>query len=272
MIKILSSNHQIFSVYIFCNTLASYKGILFCELQELNPETFSNFQSLHKLTLVKSTPELLEALCGSLKNNLEAVCTESCETQFYECKETPQNIEDGLIDAVLPAVLESPTGDDVDPALDDESNLVTEETPKEVTTEASITKGEVTVANEGATSKISGNSRLGNIPEQAISNKENIVASEAPKNEINQQTNETDLHVGATTTDGKPGGVDKSVIGIIVAGMVVIVAGITIKKNWSSIRKRFSSTPTAAERAGANANGTTPEEVVPLQDKDKSPV
>lgn len=226
------------------------------------------FHSLRKLTLAKSSPDLLEALCVSLKSNLETVCTESCETQSYECKETLQNIEDNLLAAVEPAVFDSPTNDDSDPALDN-TPLVTEETLKEVTTEASIHKDEVTVANEGTTMKISGNSRLLNIPEQA--NKLSVEVPEAPKNEISDQTSETDVNVGATTTDGKPGGVDKSVIGIIVAGMVVVVAGIAIKKNWSSIRKRFSSTPRAAERAGANANGTTPEEV-PLQDKDKSPV
>lgn len=229
-----------------------------------------NFHSLRKLTLAKSTPDLLEALCVSLKSSLETVCTESCETQFYECKETLQNIEDNLLDAVLPAALDSPTNEDSDPALDN-TPVLTEETLKEVTTEASIHKDEVTVANDGTTMKISGNSRLLNMPEQATLNKLSVEVPEAPKNEISDQTSETDVNVGATTTDGKPGGVDKSVIGIIVAGMVVVVAGIAIKKNWSSIRKRFSSTPRAAERAGANANGTTPEEV-PLQDKDKSPV
>ncbi|XP_075978355.1 uncharacterized protein LOC142978020 [Anticarsia gemmatalis] len=76
--------------------------------------------------------------------------------------------------------------------------------------------------------------------------------------------------VGATTSGAKTGGVDKSVIGIIVAGMVLVIAGITIKKNWSSIRNRFSSSPRSAQdRTGVNANGTAPEEV-PLQEK--SPV
>lgn len=296
------------------------------------------------------TPELLQDLCGSLINSLEAVCTESCKTQIYECNETliktPRTNGDGdnFIDAVIPNVLDSPVSDDADPALDDKTQLGTEETPKEVTTVASITKetdtvanegtaseisdnsrfGNVqvqatpnrpnievpeapkseisvqstlddktqlgieetpkevstvasinkqgdTVANEGTASEISGNSRFGNVAVQATPNRLNIVVPETPKNEISDQSSETDLHVGATTTDGKTGGVDKSVIGIIVAGMVVVVAGIAIKKNWSSIRKRFSPTPTAAERADANVNGTLPEEV-PLQDKDKSPV
>lgn len=226
---------------------------------------------MRKLVLAKSTPDLLEAFCRSLKNSLEIVCTESCDTNVYECKEI-QNIEDGEFNAVLPAVLQSPTNDNNDPAFDDKNRLETEETPIEVTTAAS--KDEVTVPNEGTKMQISANSRLLNMPEEVPSNKLSIAPEahpEAPKNEISQQTSEADVNVGATTTDGKPGGVDKSVIGIIVAGMVVVVAGIAIKKNWSSIRKRFSSTPRAAERAGANANGTTPEEV-PLQDKDKSPV
>lgn len=87
-------------------------------------------------------------------------------------------------------------------------------------------------------------------------------------------TEEPHVKVGATTSDTKiGGGVDKVVIGIVVTGMIVIVAGITIKKNWSSIKKRFSSTPNrAVDRQEANGNGTVPEEV-PLQEKsDKSPV
>lgn len=220
--------------------------------------------------MAKSTPDLLEAFCGTLKNSLETVCNVSCDNDSYDCKDTLKNMEDGLLDAVLPAVLESPTNDNADPALEDKIQLGTEETPKEVTTVASITKDEVSKGLEGTTVQINANSRLLSIPEETSSNKL-IVVPETPKNEISHQTSETDVNVGATTTDGKPGGVDKSVIGIIVAVMVVVVAGIAIKKNWSSIRKRFSSTPRAAERAGANANGTTPEEV-PLQDKDKSPV
>lgn len=221
--------------------------------------------------MAKSTPDLLNEICGALQNSLEVICVESCEAQIYECKEALPIINEDLIDAILPGTLESPTSDDADPTLDNKPTLETVETPKEVTTAASIPTSKVTVATEGTISQISGNSRFANIPEQPTSYKENVIAPEAPKNEINQQTSETDLHVGATTTDGKPGGVDKTVIGLIVAGMVVIVAGITIKKNWSSIKKRFSSTPQATERAGANANGTSPEEV-PLQDKDKSPV
>lgn len=199
------------------------------------------------------------------------ICTESCDIKPYDCKETSPNIEEQELVPVIPGVLDFPTNDNSDPTLDDKTQIGTEETPKEVNTVASTTKIEDIVANEGTISEISGNSRSGNVPEQATSNKLNSVVPVAPQNEIIHQTGETDLHVGATTTDGKPGGVDKSVIGIIVAGMVVVVAGITIKKNWSSIRKRFSSTPRAAERAGANDNGTLPEEV-PLQDKDKSPV
>lgn len=217
-------------------------------------------------------PDLLESLCASLKKTLEVICTESCETKSYDCKEISPNIEEEQeLVAVVPGVLEFPTSDNADLAFDDKTQIGTEETPKEVTTVASITKSEDIVANDGTISQISGSSRMGKVPEQATSDKLNSIVPVAPQNEIINQTSETDLHVGATTTDGKPGGVDKSVIGIIVAGMVVVVAGIAIKKNWSSIRKRFSSTPQAAERTGANANGTSPEEV-PLQDKDKSPV
>ncbi|CAB3261553.1 unnamed protein product [Arctia plantaginis] len=76
--------------------------------------------------------------------------------------------------------------------------------------------------------------------------------------------------VGATTSSAKSGGVDKSIIAMVVAGMVLVVAGITIKKNWSSIRNRFSSSPRNANDRTANiTNGTAPEEV-PLQEK--SPV
>lgn len=96
--------------------------------------------------------------------------------------------------------------------------------------------------------------------------------SESTKLDKSAAESDTDesYKVGAKTSERKTGGVDKSVIGIIVAGMVLVVAGITIKKNWSSIRRRFSSNSrTPNDRAASNANGTTPEEV-PLQDK--SPV
>ncbi|XP_053609993.1 uncharacterized protein LOC128674981 [Plodia interpunctella] len=104
----------------------------------------------------------------------------------------------------------------------------------------------------------------------------NIPAEPASKQkEAKPDTNDSSNYkVGATTADSKTGGVNKSIIGIIVAGMVVVVAGITIKKNWTAIRKRFSSnsnsrTPDRQQTAG-NANGTTAPEEIPLQDK--SPV
>lgn len=76
-----------------------------------------------------------------------------------------------------------------------------------------------------------------------------------------------DASVGATTSVNKAGGVDKSVIGVIVAGMVVVVAGITIKKNWKSIKNKFSSSPRPANDRTNHTNGIAPEEV-PLQEKD----
>lgn len=218
--------------------------------------------------MAKSTPDLLQALCSNNKKSLEAVCTESCDSNLYECPDTAQNIDDNdfMNAAVLPNVLDSPTDDEVDPVLNDKTQLVTEETPQAVSSEASK------VVSEGTNSQSLGKSRSGNVQELAPPVQLNNIVAEPPKDEANNQASAKDVQVGATTTtDPKTGGVDKSIIGIVVAGMVVIVAGIAIKKNWSSIRKRFSSTPRAAERAGASINGTAPEEV-PLQDKEKSPV
>lgn len=99
-------------------------------------------------------------------------------------------------------------------------------------------------------------------------NKENIAVSNTIIEEPTDTPAETDVKVGATTSDSSSGSVDKSVIGLVVAGMILVVAGVTIKKNWSSIKKKFSSTPRPAN--GGTPNGTSVPEEVPLQDK--SPV
>lgn len=215
--------------------------------------------------MAKSTPDLLQALCGAFKN-MQVVCTESCKTNSHECQEAAQKLDEGYMDAVLPNILENPTNVNADPVLRDNSELGTQETPPDVTTVASKIK----IEGESTTVPSPGKSRLSNVHE-ATPMKVNVVVAEAPKDETNNQVSPKDVQVGAAIEETKTGGVDKGIIGIIVAGMVIVVAGITIKKNWSSIRNRFSSTPRAAERPGASANGTSPEEV-PLQDKEKSPV
>lgn len=213
------------------------------------------------------------------------MCTGSCNTEYYECLDAPQNIDDDLLDVALPGMIpfeeeniDSPAG--TDNLQGDFSDIGTEETPAEqATTYETLEKSKVTDLPPAATKDgETENDQLlrDNVKEQvegtpvmfrAIVESPNDVAA---KTAIEPSKTEADVKIGATT-DAKTGGVDKSIIGLVVAAMVVIVAAIAIKKNWSSIRKRFSSTPRANERPGATANGTSPEEV-PLQDKDKSPV
>ncbi|XP_041979646.1 uncharacterized protein LOC121733450 [Aricia agestis] len=232
----------------------------------MTSSTFSNFQSLRKIILPNASPELMGDLCGLLKDSLETVCSENCNKQIYECPDAPGNLDDGLMDAVIPGIISLSTAliENSDPAIDkeikNEEPVTTEEPQAPVVT----TTTTVSSDNIQAASDFSLRARVENEP-QNISAMNAVV--EAPRENDNEE-----VKVGAKTEDNKTGGVDKSVIGIIVAGMVVVVAGITIKKNWSSITKRFSSNPRPHERNGtvqSNGNGTAPEEV-PLQSK--SPV
>ncbi|XP_047990979.1 uncharacterized protein LOC125230041 [Leguminivora glycinivorella] len=230
----------------------------------LDADTFSNFESLRKLTLATSTVELKEDICNKLKNSLVTICTSSCGTDMYECDTyKPIKDEDELLleaEAKLPGTL-------IDPEIPQETNdtdteSVTEETPAEVS------------SNDKANSEIASsvNNFSLRVAAENIPSEGETVSSDKPVSDTHQDATAADANVkiGANTSDTKTGGVDKSIIGIIVAAMVVVVAGVTIKKNWSSIKKRFSSSPRPANERVATGNGTAPEEV-PLQDN-KSPV
>lgn len=210
-------------------------------------------------------------LCGSLKETLETVCEESCDVTSLDCPDTPQNIDENLFDGALPDMI-SLNGVNVKDKLPAEKSDVSgmEGTTIVTTTISPVTKKSPVTEQNIPVNEYSLRNEVDKVPNEKKSSI-NVVA-DSPK----EATDHADVKVGAKTADSKPesGGVDKSVIGIVVAGMVVVVAGITIKKNWSSIKKKFSSSPNRAvsERSGTNVNGTTPEEV-PLQDKaDKSPV
>lgn len=261
----------------------------FNNFQPLTSEIFSNFKSLRELTVPTATSELLENLCTSLRESLVSVCTGSCKEQLYECPDSSPVLDEELLEAVLPGsiVFSSIFEDSLDPILnpkstkssetaneiktDKETVKITTELPEAVLPETIIPAFVPEEEDENNTNE---SPALRTATKSEETDKGSLLNAivEAPKNGKSINT-ESDVNVGATTSDTKTGGVDKSVITIIVAGMVLVVAGITIKKNWTSIKKRFSSNPrTPNERIGANANGTngtTPEEV-PLQEK--SPV
>ncbi|VVC86670.1 unnamed protein product [Leptidea sinapis] len=218
---------------------------------ELKPELFTPFKSLRKVTLPSTTSEFLEGICKNLKESLESICTESCKNQVYECPEAPHIIEDELFDAILPGMipLNVQSTTNAEPTIGTVKADETQDKNTLPTTESSLNVTEFSLRSE-----------INKEPAANVAFNSILVA---PKE---TEEPESDVKIGAKTADTtKTGGVDKSIIGVIVAGMVVIVAVIAIKKNWSSIKKKFSSTPRPNERT-ANANGTTPEEV-PLQDK-----
>lgn len=204
------------------------------------------------------------------------ICTGSCSSKSHDCDHTqkPINIEDEmLLEAKLTGVVTASNPDDyVGPHLNSTNDKGvsdidsgTEETPSETQTTSTTIKANSEIVSPAY------NFSLRTAVDKASSEGESIQTGKPIEN-ANQEappSNDENIKIGATTSDTKTGGVDKSVIGIIVAAMVVVVAGVTIKKNWSSIKKRFSSTPRAANERVANGNGSTPEEV-PLQDK--SPV
>ncbi|CAK1580361.1 unnamed protein product [Parnassius mnemosyne] len=241
---------------------------------KLASDSFLQFKSLKKLTLATSSPELVDELCASLKDALETVCTGSCETQTYDCPNTPQNIDEDLIDATLPGMIAFNTEiEDGDPAVDvpsDDGNVATEKqqavTEPSSSSESSSTAKTTSTPGEKTQPVSEFSLRTAVNKEPASDVKLNSFVNK-PEEEIDKSSSEgPDVKIGAKTSSTNTGGVDKSVIGIIVAAMVVIVAVITITKNWSSIRKRFGTSRPPNNRTEATANGTSPEEV-PLQDK-----
>lgn len=191
------------------------------------------------------------------------MCTESCESQLFECGERGEDGDIPVLPGMLPPAFED---EDFDPVINTpKQNSETDATNQP--TETNTKTVSAIPASNSAPEEFSFRSAVINQPSD-VGQRSSIVES---PNDVTI-TPDPPVKVGATTSDTKTGGVDKSIIGLVVAGMVVIVAAITIKKNWSSIKKRFSSNNrTPNERNGTNANGTstTPEEV-PLQDK--SPV
>lgn len=208
-------------------------------------------------------------LCGSLKETLETVCEQSCDVHSIECPDAPQNIDENLFDATLPGMISLNAGIVGNKHPEEKSDVSGTEAPSATTTLSSLPEALVPSKENIPVSEYSLRTEVDKAPSDTKSSSN---MDQAPK-DVSVDPN---VKVGAKTSDSNAssgGGVDKSVIGIVVAGMVVVVAGITIKKNWSSIKKKFSSSPNRAvgERSGANINGA-PEEV-PLQDKtEKSPV
>ncbi|CAG4971669.1 unnamed protein product [Colias eurytheme] len=234
---------------------------------KFTPELFSNLKSLRQLTLPFTASDLSEDLCKSLKETLESVCYESCKKKIFECPDAPESIGDDLFDATLPGMIAFQP-DDIQKSLNTESNS-SNTTPSTEATTAPTPQTSAASSVSESTSSVTEFSLRNAVNQQPIDNVPLNSIVEAPT-ETSQADSE--VKIGAKTAESKSGGgVDKSVIGIIIAAMVVIVAVITIKKNWSSIKKKFGSTPRTNERT--TVNGTSPEEV-PLQEKanDKSPV
>lgn len=233
----------------------------------LTADIFSKFESLHSITLPSTAQDIRQDLCDAAIN-LVKVCTGSCETESYDCQDEPGDAADV---PVLPGMLQPSIDGDFNgyPFSDKAEEAINQNNAEQEISTVTTTKAEVpNIPGEVTpTSVFSFRS--------AVNKQASDVAPLNSLVEIAQDvssTTEASVKVGATTTDTKTGGVDKSIIGLVVAGMVVVVAAITIKKNWTSIKKRFASNPnnrTPNEHVGGNANGTTPEQV-PLQDK--SPV
>lgn len=232
----------------------------------MKPEVFSNFISLRSLTLPTAPAGLANDLCSSLKKSLTTVCIGTCNTKSIECPDAPPDTEGDLLDFALPGLiaLGSAPEENVDPALNSEDNSNSKGNENvETTLETKVEGAEVTTQKSGSDGGFSFRSAK-------VSNEEPTGSQPAEESDSTEKPKSENEIVGATTSEKKTGGVDKSVIGMVVAGMVLVVAGITIKKNWSSIKNRLSSTPrNANERTAVNTNGTAPEEV-PLQEK--SPV
>lgn len=236
----------------------------------------SSFISLRKLTLPTATTDLLEDLCRAYQDRLEYVCSESCSVQIFECPDAPQIVDEGdSFNVVLPgtiALSSAINNDNVDPSIFENTNTgfdnIENTAAKEFGDNGATEPPENPKENETDPSKFSLRTAVNKAESSAgISPLSTLV--EAPK-EAEDEHKESDVSVGATTSNSKTGGVDKSVIGMIIAGMVLVVAGITIKKNWSSIKNKFSSSPRPANDRTPQTNGSAPEEV-PLQDN-KSPV
>ncbi|XP_045772994.1 flocculation protein FLO11 [Maniola jurtina] len=242
------------------------------------PDIFLNLKALRTVTLPEISSELVSQICSSMET-LVTLCTESCSEHSFECKDTS-------LDATLPGMIpffsgivkeDTKNSDDIiansekeisdtspDLSAPEISSNSRRKEPLEISPKAPETPSEP--RDNSPVNDFSLRTAVNNAPEEKVALQSIVIdgSKESPNNE-------TDVKVGAKTTETNRGGVDKSVIAVIVAGMVIIVAVIAIKKNWGSIRKRFSSTPRASDRSDRNANGTTvlPEEV-PLQDK--SPV
>ncbi|CAK1551149.1 unnamed protein product [Leptosia nina] len=226
----------------------------------LTPELFSPLKSLRKVTLPTTKTDFLEDLCIAFKSSLETVCAESCKEHTFECPDATANIEKDLFDATLPGMI----------AFDTIHSQETSDTVAKNDTKIEILAPEPTKEPE-ITSTTTEFSLRSAVNEEPLDKKAFNSLVEAPKDTVHD---ETEVKIGAKTseTPKQAGGVDRSVIGIVIAGMIVVVAAIAIKKNWSSIRKKFSSNPRPNDRT-PHTNGNAPEEV-PLQEKanDKSPV
>ncbi|XP_059052039.1 uncharacterized protein LOC131846693 [Achroia grisella] len=227
----------------------------------LEPETLTKFTSLQNLVLPSTLNDLQTKItCKSLNNLVASLCIESCEKESYDCSNT---LDDNDL-AVIPGAIYSDNHDQENP--DSDVNEISDD--ERITSEIVGTSDndEIIIKNGSSNSM-----RSSVVKGPIAASPQNSIVDTAPQETPSKQE-PNDPNISATTAENNNGGVNKSVIGLIVAGMVVVIAGITVKKNWNSIKKRFSSNSnsrTPNERPTSDANNSTPEEI-PLQDK--SPV
>ncbi|XP_013198280.2 uncharacterized protein LOC106141169 [Amyelois transitella] len=261
--------------------------------EKLSSDVLGKFTSLEKIVVPSNAfDEQVEVgLCKSLTNSLKIICVETCEKEI-NCPDYQGGIEHDMLEAKIPATIFLDDDSESDPTINTPD--INYGTPNAVNNETASDKEPISTLNPengsqdapetslndlGKTEEAAAISKFSTLVEAGnsdISVNVRKVDIPAVNSENKQEETQTDKNessnykVGATTSDSKSGGVNKSTIGIIVACMVVIVAGITIKKNWTNIRKRFSSDSRTPDRPVGNTNGTTSPEEVPLQDK--SPV
>lgn len=207
---------------------------------------------------------MIKRFC-SLVKTLQTVCTS--EDQCVDCPEALMDLGDGDI-PVMPGAITADAqdlDDTIDPVVKSPNNNNTANVAESTTTTTTTTVNPVETTTVLLVPRV--NKEL---PTRKASN---VIASNDVIDTPNENIKvEEEVKVGASSNDKSSGGggVDKSVIGIIVAAMVVIVAAVVIKKNWTSIRNRFSSNPRPATDRPNAPNGTAAPEEVPLQEK--SPV
>lgn len=205
-------------------------------MQAPGVEVFSLFTALKRVTMMEVTDTLMRQLCHLNNNTMEEVCAGT--TTCFDCLNEKYDNDKEYIPVIAAMI---PVRSDIDDAM------------LEVTT----AENDIS-ASESTTEPLTGNK-----------NQSDVVKSGSNSRSFKQSADlkEDDEVKVATSTAESGGGVSSLVVGLVVAGMVLVVAGVVIKKNWNSVRDRCSSSPRpATDRPGSHPNGSAPEEV-PLQEK-----